>query len=54
MVHLCACFQEYILHVQNECKALDVEGINTANYGKDMEPINNVYDVTSGTVSLGG
>jgi hypothetical protein len=54
MVHLCAWFQRYILHVQNECKALDAEGINIANYGKDMEPIKIVYDMTCDTVPLGG
>jgi len=52
MVHLHTRFHRHTLHVQNKCKALDVEGINTVNYGKDTEPINDVCDVTYGTVAL--
>lgn len=53
MVHLRAFCQGYTLHVQNTCKVLDVEEKYTVNYGKDIEPINIVYDMTYESVALG-
>lgn len=53
MVHSCACFQRDTLHVHNKYKALDVEGINVVNNGKDMESINVAYDMKYDTVALG-
>jgi len=46
-------YQGYTLCVQNKCKALDVDEINTVNCGTDMEPINVFNDVRYDIVALG-